>query len=124
MIKGTLIGAGISAAICALLLCLSALILNMTSAIPYPALDYIMLAFQAVSVFIGSYIAAAIIKSRGLIIGLITGALIYLVITILGFSSGNGNIGLLTLIRAAALLLLGAIGGIKGVNKKERIKIK
>ena len=124
MVKGALIGTGISAAICAVLMCLAALILNMISGIPYGILSYIMLTVQGLGVLIGSYIAAAITRSRGLITGLIVGAVIFLLITIFGFSAADNGIGIISLIRGIVLLLLGALGGIKGVNKKERIRIR
>lgn len=124
MLRGVLIGAGISAALCAVLMCIAALILNMVSGMPYGVLSYITLGLQGISVLIGSYIAAAITRSRGLITGLIIGALIFILLTILGFCAKNNSVGIMTLLRAVVLLLLGALGGIRGVNKKERVRIK
>ena len=117
---------GIISSICitTVLMCICAVVLNYMSGIPYGLLDYLTLACLAIGVLIGSYIAAAIMKSGGLMIGLIVGTVILLITLAFGFGFGDGNIGILTAIRAGVLLLCGAAGGIKGVNRKERIRIK
>ena len=117
---------GIISSICitTVLMCICAVVLNYMSGIPYGLLDYLTLACLAIGVLIGSYIAAAIMKSGGLMIGLIVGTVILLIILVCGFCIGNESIGIMTAIRAGVLLLCGAAGGIKGVNRKERIRIK
>lgn len=122
-IKGVAIGVLISAALCAVLMCICALILNMISGIPYGVIDYLMIGVQGVSVLIGAYIASAIAKSRGLIAGLLCGAVVFLLSLAFGLSNGN-SVSILTAIRAAVLMILGALGGIKGVNRKEKIRIR
>lgn len=116
---------GIAAAIAAALAltCLIALMMTMTSAVPYESLPYILLAADAAGVFIGAYIAAAIAKSRGLIIGLICGALMFVIFFFIGLNTGE-TVSIITLLRFFVLMFFGALGGIKGVNKKEKIRIK
>lgn len=124
LLKASIIGILSVAVITAVLLCVGAVVLNYMSGIPYGLLDYLTLACLAIGVLIGSYIAAAIMRSGGLMIGLIVGAVILLINLAFGFGFGDGNIGILTAIRTGVLLLCGAAGGIKGVNRKERIRIK
>ncbi len=121
--KGLIIGVGVSAAVCAVLMCIASLALNMIKGIPYGILDYITVGIAGISVLIGSYIASAIAKSRGLIVGLAAGAILFLFTLAAGLSREGNDISVLTAIRAAVLLLLGALGGIKGVNRKEKIRI-
>ena len=117
---------GIISSICitTVLMCICAVVLNYLSGIPYGIVDYLTVICLAISVLIGTYIAAAIMKSGGLMIGLIVGTVILLIILVCGFCIGNESIGIMTAIRAGVLLLCGAAGGIKGVNRKERIRIK
>lgn len=124
ILKGCAIGLLVAAVLCGLLSCIFAFVLNMMDGLPYGIIDYVMVGLEGVSVLIGAFIAAAIAKSRGLIVGLLVGAVALLVTFIVGMSMPENDIGILTLIRAVVLLLCGALGGIRGVNRKERIRIR
>ncbi len=124
LIKAVAIGVAASALITAVLLCLCAVVLNFLSGLPYGALGYLTAGILAVGVFFGAVIAAAIAKSRGLIVGLSVAALIVLINLAVSLSVKDGELGAITLIRSAAVLVCGALGGIRGVNRKERIRIK
>lgn len=123
VIKAVAIGFIVSVALTAVLLCLTALILNMVSGIPYSVIDYAVIALEGVSVLIGSYTAAAIMKSKGIIIGLLPALLLFVLNFIFSMCSGAADIGALTLIKAAVLIICGIAGGIIGVNRKEKIHI-
>ena len=83
-----------------------------------------MLAIDAIGVLFGSYVGARINKSQGLIIGLINGAIIFVALLICGFCINTGTLTIITLLKAVVVLLFSAFGGIKGVNVKEKIRIK
>jgi putative membrane protein (TIGR04086 family) len=100
------------------------MMLNMMSGIPYGIIDYVMVAIEGFSVLIGAYIACVIAKSKGLIIGALCGAISLLIVFAVGMSMAKNNIGLLTVIRSAVMLLCGVIGGIMGVNRKDKVRIK
>ena len=122
--KALVIGILLTAAITGILMCAAAAALSFLQGVPYGILGYVTAAITAIATFFGAYIAAAIAKSRGLLIGLLIAAVILLLILAVGFSMKNAEIGILTAIRSAAVLSVGALGGIKGVNRKERIRIK
>lgn len=124
MIKGIIIGTLIGAACCAVLLCLSALAINMISGIPYGALDWITAAIAGISVLVGAYIAAAISKSRGLPTGIICAVIFMLILYVAGFCNTNGSVSVITAVKTAVALICGALGGIWGVNRKEKLHIK
>lgn len=124
MMKAVLIGVFAAIAVIILLMCLATLVMLMTPAVPYAALDYIMLAIDGVGVAVGAYITAAINKSRGIITGLLCGFMVFLFLFIAGLCSGLDGIGYLTFIRLFLLLVIGMLAGIKGVNRKEKIHIK
>ena len=119
-----MIGVLSSVLITAVLLCLSAVILNLMPSIPYGLTDYLTTAIAGVGVLVGSYIASAILKNRGLIIGLICAFIVLVMIIAIGLSNGENDVSIMTAIRSAVLLICGAVGGILGVNKKEHIHIK
>lgn len=124
MLKAILIGIVTAGILMILMTFLFCLLLKMTSGIPYGIIDYVMIGIEGASVLIGAYIACIIIKSKGLIVGAIVSAAVMLVLFCCGFILSENHIGILTLIRCAAILLCGIVGGIAGVNKKEKVRIK
>ena len=123
MLKATGIGVFLSVVFTAILSCLFALILNYLSGIPYGIIDYAAVGIEGISVFFGAYIAAAIVKFKGLIVGVLCAVTLYILTAAISLGSGSADIGVISIIRAAVLLICGIGGGILGVNKKERIKI-
>ncbi|MBQ3264194.1 MAG: TIGR04086 family membrane protein [Ruminococcus sp.] len=107
-----------------LLTCLFGFILKMTSGIPYGIIDYVMIGIEGISVLLGAYIAGVIAKGKGLVIGAVCGGAALLILLACGLSMAQNDIGFLTLIRSAVMLLCGIIGGIAGVNRKEKVRIK
>lgn len=124
VVKAVAIGVLCSVVLAVLLTCLFSMMLNMMSGIPYGIIDYVMVAIEGFSVLIGAYIACVIAKSKGLIIGALCGAISLLIVFAVGMSMTKNNIGLLTVIRSAVMLLCGIIGGIMGVNRKDKVRIK
>ncbi len=123
-IKSIIVGVVTSICSIAILMCITAGVLLISSQIPYEFLEYIMLAIDAVGVFFGGYIASRINKSQGLYLGLINGAIVFVAMIIGGFCSSTETITYITLFKAIVILLSSSLGGIKGVNVKEKIHIK
>ena len=122
--KSILTGILSSVVITLILTCLFGLILKMTSGVPYGIIDYVMIGIEGVGVLFGAYIAGVIAKGKGLIIGAVCGGLSLLILLGCGMSVIQNDIGILTLIRSAVVLICGIIGGIAGVNRKEKVRIK
>ncbi len=123
-IKALILGVVSSVVMISVLMCIVATVLLLSSQLPYEYLEYLMIFVDAVSVFFGGYIAARVNRSQGLIIGLACGAIVLLSIIISGFISGPQTITLITLLKALVIIIFSALGGIKGVNTKEKIHIK
>ena len=83
-----------------------------------------MLVIYAISIFIGSYFASRINKSRGLVLGITLAIVMFVALLISSFSTGNANLGMMTVYKLAVFIIFGILGGIKGVNRKEKIRIK
>ena len=122
--KPILIGVLTTCLITLLLTCLFAITINIMSGVPYGAIDYVMTAIEGVSVLSGAYFAGVIAKSRGMVIGAVCGCITLLLLFACGLSLSHSDIGVLTLIKSAVILLCGIGGGIAGVNRKEKLHIK
>lgn len=123
-IKSVLIGVSSAVVVIAVLMCLMCVIFLSAASLPYEYLEYLMLAVDMIGVLVGAYIAARISGQNGLIIGLLTSGIILVALMIAGFASGFDSLSMITLLRAVVILGAGAFGGIRGVNRKEKIRIK
>lgn len=122
--KAVGIGSSVSLGVILLTLCLITGVLMMLPGIPFDALPYLTLIADAAGAFLGGYLTARIAGSRGLIVGLLCGLCVFLCLTVIGFCTGSFRFGAITLIRLAVLAVFGILGGIKGVNRKEKLHIK
>lgn len=84
----------------------------------------IIIGADVISAFAGGYIAARIKKEKGIVCGAAVGFILYLIVLTGAMINGFDEITFRTVISFGVLLIFGALGGIKGVNRKTRIKIK
>jgi len=84
---------------------------------------YLMLLPLVLGGYIGGFISARINGANGLLLGVISGAAILIILLIIGFTVYNTDITYMILLKVLCVLLPAAIGGVKGVNKKEKFKI-
>lgn len=84
----------------------------------------VIIAADVTSAFTGGYIAARIKREKGMICGAIVGGMLFIGVLIGSLICGCEEITFRTAISLGVLLIFGALGGIKGVNRKARIKIK
>lgn len=112
---GTLFGTFISIV---LLIIFSVLFIKMKS-IPSLAIEPISMAICAISAFLSSYISARIIRENGMIYGIISGFVMFMLMFFSWLIFNREAITTLILVKITLMLLMGAIGGIIGVNKKK-----
>ena len=124
IIKAIIMGVVSSVSIASIIMCIVATILTFSSLLPYEYLAYIMIFILCISVFFVGYIASRINKSKGLILGLINGVIIFSAISLSGMFLSENTVSYITLIRFVAITVCSILGGIKGVNKKEKIHIR
>lgn len=84
--------------------------------------DYLMIGIAALSSIAGGFVAAKINKGAGLIVGALTGAAVFLLLTVTGMIKG-GDFSALSAIRLAATLTGSAAGGALGIREKRKITI-
>lgn len=124
LIKAVLFGTVCGLLVTVVLICIFSAIIMTCGLFPEEITNYITLALLSIGAFSGGFITSKITKSAGLIVGLLTGFASFILITVTGLTKSNDPVTLLTLIRLAALLISGGIGGIAGLKRKERIHIK
>lgn len=117
---------GITAGVLSLatLLCIGSTGILITGSIPHNYMSVISIALCSVSSLISGYVSARVTKEKGMVIGSTSGVIIFIILLLAGFIFGNGSFTYLTLVKLALFTLCGALGGIKAVNKKDRIHIK
>lgn len=91
---------------------------------PEGIINYVLLTILGIGGFLSGYITGRIYKSSGLLYGAVTGVVIFIFIFIAGLGSIANGVTLFTLYKLAVLVITSALGGILGVNKKEKIHIK
>ena len=124
LIKDVLFGTVCGLLVTVILICILSAIVMTSGLLPTKLTNYITLALLALGAFSGGFITSRITKSAGLVVGLITGFAIFVLIMITGLTNSDDPVTVLTLIKFAALLVSGGIGGIVGLKRKERIHIK
>ena len=124
IIKGVLFGVITGAMIIAALLCLCAVIFIYSKSLPGQYAEYIMLFIDFLGGLFGGYISARIIKARGILWGGVCGLMLFFIILFAGMSTSDSTLTTATLFKLLSLSISGIIGGIKGVNRKEKIHIK
>jgi len=106
-----------------ILLIIFSTLLLISGTLPHNYLVWLDIFACAIASFTASLITARIIKHSGLVWGLISGMILFLIQFIAGLCSSD-TITYITFIKLLMFLLTGALGGIKGVNKKEKLRIK
>lgn len=66
--------------------------------------------------FVAGFVSSRIVKKNGLIIGLITGAILFLILIVSSLFVVSESFSVTFLVKALAALLASGIGGILGVN--------
>ena len=123
IIKSVLIGSLCAVTAQIILLCIVSLVMISTKKLFSGALDYIMIATAALGTLIGGFISAKLNHGAGLVVGLITGFAVFIILTAAALIHNSSPLSVLSLIRFAAMLIGGSLGGILGVKEKTKIKI-
>ena len=118
ILRPLLIGLCVGVVSCTLLLLAAAYVLK-TADLPLGAATPIAITAAAVSALPAGWAAARCAGRRGLLWGAVCGALLFLIILLVGLFRG-GVEGGSAAIKLAALVFSGAVGGILGVNRKRR----
>ena len=120
-VKAVMFGA-VGLVVCTALLLIASFALAQMKSVPGSAIGTITMVFGAFGALAGGYIAVRIARCRGMMYGILTGLVLFLVVVIVGVCSSSESVTIATVIKGIAMLLSGAIGGIVAVNKKQRVR--
>ncbi len=123
IVRPALAGLLLSCAVTAALIAAFSLVFVLLETIFDSAIVPLALISAALGCFAGAYLCAAMIRRRGLIFGLLTGLLMFVVIWLLGLMCSEGLFGTETAVKLLLLLLSGGAGGyIGGMCQHKRRK--
>lgn len=124
LLKATIFGIIIGCLVTMIVTLISAVVFLKSGKMPGDILGYITLAFLGIGSLAGGYTAARIYKSAGIVCGAAVGISIFIITFVVGITNFSGSIGVMLLLKLIVIMLLSVIGGVLGVNKKDKIKIK
>ena len=107
--------------LCFLVIFSCSALIKKSGSIPCDALSAITTCAISLSTIIATFGVCLMSKSNGLITGLVSGAVIFLVMIIIGLALGNKTDTAALLAKGAAIIAAGGIGGVLGVNKKSKV---
>ena len=116
-IKPTILGCTIGICINLILLSLCSFLFSKNGNFPLAIVTPITICIVIIGSFFGGYFCAKTSKKDGMLYGLSSGFLIFIIIFFSEFIFINQSISTMVLVKLFSILLSGAIGGIIGVNK-------
>ncbi len=119
MVRAVAVGAATGTVVCLLLLLIMAAIVSAQD-IPQAATVPMAVVAAAIGTFSGGFICARIAREKGLLLGLLCGALLYLMILLAGTIWFRDSHSAYVFVKLAILVGCGGIGGVVGVNLKKR----
>ena len=112
--KGVVAGAAILF-ICCLIIGLIQLFFDLSDTLMNAASVLIL----GISAYSSAYFSTQLCRSKGMLQGVLCGAIIFAVTLVISMITHSFTFSDLTVIKALFCLILGAVGGIKGVNTKK-----
>lgn len=119
LFKFAAIGALVGLVCCIIFSLLAAIILT-TVDLPHRSIMPISMAIIGVSMLIGSFVSGRVFYKKGLFLGLIVGAISFLVLFIAGIFVPDEGIGISVLIKAVLCIVPSVVGAVAGVNTRKR----
>lgn len=101
-----------------ILMCILTVVLLKTGLPQGSLLDYLLAGFLGAGAFAGGFVAAKLNRGAGLVAGAAVGGVMFLALLIVAAIKGDMAFTVLSVVKAAAALLLGAAGGVLGVREK------
>ena len=122
-VKAVILGVLVNVSVTVLITIIFALFLNISGNLFENITVYALLLPLAFGSYFGGLTSGRINGASGLFLGAISGTVVLILMLTIGFSVYKTDITYLLLLKVFAVIIPAAIGGIKGVNKKEKFKI-
>ncbi len=117
-VKAVVVGSVCGAALCAVLLALCALAFVSSENLPHGFLPPFILAVSVLSAGFAGFVTARISRRRGLIFGVFSGLLLFLLFLVSGLIACQGIVTGESELRLLVMALAGGVGGFLAVNGK------
>ena len=104
------------------LLALLAFVLGKMETLPKGIIPVLTIIVSCVAVFFGSFIASLMLKEKGIVNGLIIAFIFSAIVLSIAFFTYEAEFGLSGITKLAAIFISGILGGILGVNRKNKVK--
>ncbi len=117
-IKASIVGIILGSIVCILFLMLFSFLFVRAETLPMKFIEPIVIVISSLGTFVSGYITSKIIKKNGMMYGMISGFLMFVILFISGLIVCGDSITTVILVKCTAMLLAGAVGGIFGVNSK------
>ncbi|MEE0857863.1 MAG: TIGR04086 family membrane protein [Acutalibacteraceae bacterium] len=121
ILRSVLIGVLVGIAVCSVLIVLLSFLLVKMGQLPTNTVYILLQIIGALSAFLGGYTAVRIYKSMGLLLGVSTAFIMFLIVFLIGISTSVESVSMLSLTKLVAMLCAGAVGGILSVNKRKKV---
>lgn len=122
-VKAFLLSLGVAGAMSAAILAVAAAVIAKSGNLPQgPALTVLVTATACIGVFLGGLSAALFSGEKGALLGGACGLLVACVVAAGSLALSEGALTISGGARLAAIFLSGCIGGILGVNRKQKVK--
>ena len=122
-VKALIMGVTVNASVIFITTLILSLIINLAGNLFENFAGYLMLLPLIIGGYFGGLTSGKINGANGLILGALSGVITFIIMLIISFAVYNTDITYMILLKATALIIPSVIGGIKGVNKKEKFRI-
>ncbi len=119
MLRDSGIGALVGLVLCIIFSLIAALVVSVGD-LPHRVVTPISMAIIGLSSFVGSLIAGKIHKRQGLLVGVLTGAIMLAVVLAAGFFVPDESAGATMLLKALATFVPSLVGAVIGVNLRRK----
>ncbi|MBQ9673894.1 MAG: TIGR04086 family membrane protein [Ruminococcus sp.] len=120
-IKGLVVGLILGELVLLILLSITSVIMTSTGILDNVVLEIILTIICGISAYVSGFACSKIAGIKGIINGSVSGLLFFVIIFCAGMIAMDGTVTLFTFLKFIACLLGGTVGGIIGINKKEKL---
>lgn len=123
-VKGVFFGVLVGILITIILIMITAAAITAIGKLPDGSLQYISLALLGIGGLAGGYISGRIYKHNALLLGIVTGFIMFVIVFLAGIDSISGGLSIFTAFKLVVLLIMTSLGAVFAVNKKEKLRYK
>lgn len=120
-LRGILLSVGLGVLLCFVLMLLFSIVMSFNN-VPQSLYFPMTILASCVGGFAAGYSAARCFMERGLLWGLLCGGILFVLLVISDAVVSHEGLGLISFVKLAMILIVSAIGGLIGVNRKKKIK--